>query len=115
MLSGCFTGDGVPDLKRSIAEIAHALSGVPGYALPGGLPPGLAAAVDFEPPSMTYTNGTHVVEAEVDPATGAVRLIRYVVVHDCGRVINPMMLDGQVLGGVPIQRVFALNMGIYKL
>jgi aerobic carbon-monoxide dehydrogenase large subunit len=49
---------------------------------------------------MTYTNGTHVVEAEVDPATGAVRLIRYVVVHDCGRVINPMMLDGQVLGGV---------------
>jgi aerobic carbon-monoxide dehydrogenase large subunit len=91
---------GVPGMKRSIAEIAHALSGVPGYALPGGLPPGLAASVDFEPPAMTYTNGTHVVEAEVDPATGAVRLIRYVVVHDCGRVINPMMLEGQVLGGV---------------
>ncbi len=91
---------GVPGMKRSIAEIAHALSGVPGFALPGGLAPGLAAAVDFEPPSMTYTNGTHVVEAEVDPATGAVRLNRYVVVHDCGRIINPMMLDGQVLGGV---------------
>jgi aerobic carbon-monoxide dehydrogenase large subunit len=91
---------GVPGMKRSFAEIAHALSGVPGFALPGGLPPGLAAAVDFEPPSMTYTNGTHVVEAEVDPVTGAVKLNRYVVVHDCGRVINPMMLDGQVLGGV---------------
>jgi carbon-monoxide dehydrogenase large subunit len=91
---------GVPGLQRSIAEIANALSGLPGLALPGGLPPGLAAAVDYEPPSMTYTNGTHVVEAEVDRATGAVQLNRYVVVHDCGRIINPMMLDGQVLGGV---------------
>jgi carbon-monoxide dehydrogenase large subunit len=91
---------GVPGLKRSFAEIARALSGVPGLALPGGLAPGLAAAIDFEPPAMTYTNGTHVVEAEVDRATGAVRLNRYVVVHDCGCVINPMMLDGQVLGGV---------------
>jgi aerobic carbon-monoxide dehydrogenase large subunit len=91
---------GVPGMKRTIAEIAHALSGVPGFALPGGLAPGLAASVDYEPASMTYTNGTHVVEAEVDPATGMVRLNRYVVVHDCGRIINPMMLDGQVQGGV---------------
>jgi carbon-monoxide dehydrogenase large subunit len=100
LVGGAVRVKGVPGMKRSIAEIAHALSGVPGFALPGGLPPGLAAAVDFEPPSMTYTNGTHVVEAEVDPVTGAVRLNRYVVVHDCGRIINPMMLDGQVLGGV---------------
>jgi aerobic carbon-monoxide dehydrogenase large subunit len=100
LADGAVRVKGVPGMKRSIAEIAHALAGVPGFALPGGLPPGLAATVDFEPPSLTYTNGTHVVEAEVDPATGAVRLIRYVVVHDCGRVINPMMLDGQVLGGV---------------
>jgi aerobic carbon-monoxide dehydrogenase large subunit len=91
---------GVPGMKRSIAEIARALSGVPGFALPGGLAPGLAASVDYEPPSMTYTNGTHVVEADVDLATGAVRLNRYVVVHDCGRIINLMMLDGQVQGGV---------------
>lgn len=91
---------GVPGMTRSIAEIARALSGVPGFSLPGGLPPGLAATVDYVPPSMTYTNGTHVAEAEVDPETGAVRLLRYVVVHDCGRIINPMMLDGQVLGGV---------------
>ncbi len=91
---------GVRGMNRSIAQIARALGGAPGFALPGGLPPGLAAAVDFEPPAMTYTNGTHVVEAEVDPATGAVRITRYVVVHDCGRVINPMMLDGQVMGGV---------------
>jgi carbon-monoxide dehydrogenase large subunit len=100
LAEGAVRVKGVPGMKRSIADIAHALAGVPGFALPGGLPPGLAATVDFEPPSLTYTNGTHVVEAEVDPATGAVRLVRYVVVHDCGRVINPMMLDGQVLGGV---------------
>ena len=100
LVGGSVRVKGVPGMKRSIAEIARALSGVPGFALPGGLPPGLAAAVDFEPPAMTYTNGTHVVEAEVDPVTGAVRLNRYVVVHDCGRIINPMMLDGQVLGGV---------------
>jgi aerobic carbon-monoxide dehydrogenase large subunit len=62
--------------------------------------PGLAAATDFLPPALTYSNGTHVVEAEVDPETGGVRLTRYVVVHDCGRMINPMMVDGQVYGAV---------------
>jgi len=54
---------GVPGLKKSLAEIARALSGVPGFALPGGLAPGLAAAIDFEPKGLVYTNGTHVVEA----------------------------------------------------
>jgi carbon-monoxide dehydrogenase large subunit len=88
------------DLKRSLGQIAHALSGVAGFALPAGITPGLAAAVDFEPPAITYTNGSHVVEVEVDPETGRVRLTRYVVVHDCGRMINPMMVEGQVHGGV---------------
>ena len=96
----CRPREGRAGHAAELAEIAHALAGVPGFALPGGLPPGLAAAVDFEPPALTYTNGTHVVEAEVDPDTGRGALLRYVVVHDCGRVINPMMLDGQVLGGV---------------
>jgi aerobic carbon-monoxide dehydrogenase large subunit len=100
LLDGAVGVKGVPGMKRSFAQVAKALAGVPGFALPGGLPPGLAAAVDFEPPALTYTNGCHVVEAEVDPDTGRVALLRYVVVHDCGRVINPMMLDGQVLGGV---------------
>jgi carbon-monoxide dehydrogenase large subunit len=91
---------GVPQMKRTLAEVAHALSGVPGFALPGNLAPGLAAASDFQPPALTYTNGTHVVEAEVDGETGGVRLTRYVVVHDCGRMINPMMVEGQVHGAV---------------
>jgi carbon-monoxide dehydrogenase large subunit len=91
---------GVPQMKRTLAEVAHALSGVPGFALPGNIAPGLAAAADFQPPALTYTNGAHVVEAEVDGETGAVRLTRYVIVHDCGHMINPMMVEGQVHGAV---------------
>jgi carbon-monoxide dehydrogenase large subunit len=91
---------GVPELKRGLGEIANALGGVAGFSLPSGVTPGLAAAVDYMPPAMTYTNGTHVAEVEVDPETGHVRIVRYVVLHDCGRVINPMMVEGQVHGAV---------------
>ncbi|MBI2319254.1 MAG: molybdopterin-dependent oxidoreductase, partial [Betaproteobacteria bacterium] len=100
LADGCVRVKGIPGLKRSLADLARALQGTPGYALPGDLEPGLAAASDFQPGAIAYTNGTHVVEAEVDIHTGAVRLDRYVVVHDCGRMINPMMVEGQVLGGV---------------
>jgi carbon-monoxide dehydrogenase large subunit len=85
---------------RSLGAIARALGGLPGMALPGGVAPGLSAAADFQPPTLTYCNGSHVVEAEVDPETGFVRLLRYIVVHDCGRMINPLMVEGQVRGGV---------------
>jgi carbon-monoxide dehydrogenase large subunit len=64
------------------------------------MPPGLAAHSDFQTAGITYTNGTHVAEVEVDIETGAVKILRYVVVHDCGRMINPMMVEGQVMGGV---------------
>lgn len=91
---------GVPDMKRSLADIARALNGAGGFALPGHLPPGLDATVEFEPTGLTYTNGAHIVEAEVEIDTGAVRLNRYVVIHDCGRLINPMTVEGQVYGAV---------------
>jgi carbon-monoxide dehydrogenase large subunit len=91
---------GVPGLKKSLGEIAHALSGVAGFSLPAGVTPGLSASSDFIPPAITYTNGTHVCEIEVDPETGHVRLTRYVVVHDCGRMISPMMVEGQVHGAL---------------
>ena len=68
-------------------------------ALPGNLAPGLAASVDFQSPAMAYNNGTHVCEVEVDTATGQVAITRYVVVHDCGRMINPLLVKGQIHGG----------------
>jgi len=91
---------GVPQMRKTLGEIARVIGGVPGFAIPNGVTPGLAAAHDFPAPALTYCNGTHVCEAEVDAETGAVRLLRYVVVHDSGRIINPMIVDGQVQGAV---------------
>jgi aerobic carbon-monoxide dehydrogenase large subunit len=100
LVGGAVRVKGVPGLSRTLKQIAHALDGVAGFALPANVTPGLAAATDYQPPALTYTNGAHVVEAEVDAETGRVRLTRYVVVHDCGRMINPMMVEGQIHGGV---------------
>ncbi len=91
---------GAKDLSVGLSDVAKALGGMPGFSIPGGLDPGLEAAVDFQPGTLTYTNGAHVAEVEVDPETGGVKLTRYVVVHDCGNMINPMMVEGQVLGGI---------------
>jgi carbon-monoxide dehydrogenase large subunit len=91
---------GVPGHGKSLTQIARALAGTPGFALPGNLPPGLSAASDFMTSGLSYTNGCHLAEVEVDPETGGVKILRYVVVHDCGRMINPMMVEGQILGGV---------------
>jgi aerobic carbon-monoxide dehydrogenase large subunit len=60
----------------------------------------LEATECFDPDVQTYTSGTHVAIVEVFPETGAVKILRYVVVDDCGRIINPMIVDGQIQGGV---------------
>ena len=91
---------GVPGHQKTLAEIARSLAGAAGFALPAGMTPGLAAATDFLTTGLTYTNGCHLAEVEVDPETGGVRILRYTVVHDCGTMINPMMVEGQILGGV---------------
>ena len=49
---------------------------------------------------MTYSNGSALAEVEVDEETGAVRVLRFTIAHDCGRMVNPLMVDGQVIGGV---------------
>ena len=87
-------------VRIALGDIARALSGVPGFSLPEGVTPGLSAACDFEPPAMCYTNGAHVCEVEVDIETGRVAILRYVVVHDCGRMINPAMVEGQIQGAI---------------
>src|SRR4051794_8250668 len=89
------------DKNRSISlrDIADSLAGAPGYKMPAGLAPGLESAVNFETSALTYGIGAHAVELEVDPLTGGVKLLNYVVVNDCGRVVNPMTAEGQIHGG----------------
>ena len=59
----------------------------------------MEAAAHFSPETLTYCHGTHVAEVEVDAGTGRVDVLNYVIVHDSGRLINPMIVDGQVTGG----------------
>jgi carbon-monoxide dehydrogenase large subunit len=91
---------GVPGMKKSFREIAVKSIGMPGFSMAGGLPPGLENTAYFQPDQSTYSNGTHIAEVEVDIDTGAVKILRYTVLHDCGTVINPMVVEGQVVGGV---------------
>jgi carbon-monoxide dehydrogenase large subunit len=91
---------GVPGLRKSFREIAVKSIGMPGFSMVGGLSPGLENTAYFQPDQSTYSNGTHVAEVEVDIETGQVSILRYTVLHDCGQMINPMVVDGQVIGGV---------------
>ena len=91
---------GVPGMRKSLREIAVRSIGMPGFSMAGGLEPGLESTAYFKPDQSTYSNSTHVSEVEVDIETGVVRLLRHVVVHDCGRVINPLVVEGQIVGGV---------------
>lgn len=84
----------------SFKDIARMTSGRPGFSLPRGIDPGLEATHYFAPPQAAYSNGSHVVEVEVDPQTGLVTILRYVVAHDCGRLVNPLLVQGQIEGGV---------------
>jgi aerobic carbon-monoxide dehydrogenase large subunit len=91
---------GVPGLRKSFREVAVKSIGMPGFSMVGGLSPGLENTAYFQPDQSTYSNGTHVAEVEVDIETGGVKILRYTVLHDCGHVINPMVVEGQVVGGV---------------
>jgi carbon-monoxide dehydrogenase large subunit len=89
---------GAPDRTIAIADVARAAHHA-AHRLPEDAEPGLEARATFDPPG-TFSNATHGAEVEIDPETGAVTISRYVVVEDCGVVINPMIVDGQVHGGV---------------
>ncbi len=91
---------GATGLKISLADVAKASVGVAGAYLPAGLPPGMEVSETFIVNEMAYTNGTAVATVEVDIETGGIKVLDYVMVHDCGRIINPMIVDGQIMGGV---------------
>jgi carbon-monoxide dehydrogenase large subunit len=90
---------GAPGSGLSLREVAEAVSGVPGYTMPGKFEPGLESLQSFLPSALTYGMGCHAVEVEVDVETGSVRILRYVVVNDSGKLINPMIVAGQLVGG----------------
>ncbi len=95
---GKFFVKGFPDRHKTIQEIAL-LANV-AWNLPQGMEAGLEATSFYDPPNFVYPYGAHVAVVEVDPETGHVDLKRYVAVDDCGPQINPVIVEGQVHGGV---------------
>jgi carbon-monoxide dehydrogenase large subunit len=89
---------GVPERGRGLGELARAAVRSRALAREGA--PGLHACVFFHPETVTWAFGAHACALDVDLDTGAVRLLRYAAVHDCGRPINPMVVEGQLHGGI---------------
>ncbi len=84
----------------SLGDVSRALAGIAGYRLPGDMEPGLEATAQVIVHDMAFSSGSAVAEVEVDVETGEVRVKNLVLSHDCGRMINPTLVDGQVIGGV---------------
>jgi aerobic carbon-monoxide dehydrogenase large subunit len=91
---------GAPGSGLELREVAEAVAGVPGYSMPGKFEPGLESMQSFQPGALTYGGACHAVVLEVDIETCDIRILRYVVVNDSGRIINPMIAEGQIMGGV---------------
>jgi carbon-monoxide dehydrogenase large subunit len=91
---------GVPgtDLRVDIVAVARAARDP--SRIPAGMEPGLDTKHTRVPPAQTFPNGCHIVEVEIDRETGTVEIVRYTVVDDFGRTINPLLLEGQVHGGI---------------
>jgi aerobic carbon-monoxide dehydrogenase large subunit len=90
---------GIPEKFIPLGELAQRANPMRGAVKPG-TEPGLESTQYFGPPSSSTANGVHAAIVEVDPQTFELQILKYVVVHDCGTVINPMILEGQIHGGV---------------
>ncbi|MFI5613631.1 xanthine dehydrogenase family protein molybdopterin-binding subunit [Amycolatopsis sp. NPDC051903] len=111
VLLGCdasevdFVGDKVclgGDLEKSVSlqQLAQTANiGKHGITMPRGIKAGLETSSYFSPERAAYASGAHAALVEVDPETGEIEILKYVIGHDCGNVINPLLVDGQVLGG----------------
>lgn len=86
---------GLPERRATFRELARAA--VPG---PPGMEPGLYASDFFEAPKMTYPYGTHAAMVEVDADTGEVKILRYAIAYDIGKAVNPLIVDGQLVGAL---------------
>ena len=95
---GKFFVKGSPGKAKSIQDVA--LMAHVAWNMPAGVDPGLEASAFYDPPNFTYPFGSHLAVVEVDAETGQVDVIRYVAIDDCGPKINPVLVEGQVHGGV---------------
>jgi carbon-monoxide dehydrogenase large subunit len=95
---GRFSVRGSPDRAKTIQEVT--LAAYLAWNLPQGVEPSLEASAYYDPSNFTFPFGAHVAAVKVDADTGEIELRRYVAVDDCGRVINPLIVDGQVHGGL---------------
>jgi carbon-monoxide dehydrogenase large subunit len=91
--------EGAEEMSRPLAEIAAIAYGEP-HRLPPGAEPGLEAQFRYQPPPMTYTSAANLCTVEVDIDTGFVTITRWVGAEDCGTVINPAVVEGQIAGGL---------------
>ena len=95
---GVFSVRGSPDKEMALAGVAF--EAFTAHNLPDGMEPNLEAHVTFDPPNFTFPFGTHACVVEVDTETGSVDLRKYAAVDDCGTRINPLIIDGQLHGGI---------------
>jgi aerobic carbon-monoxide dehydrogenase large subunit len=102
-----FSVRGSPDKGMTLAEVAGAA-----YLnmVPDGMEPGLEATTFWEPENFVFPFGAHACVVDVDAETGKVKVVRYVAVDDCGNAINPLLIDGQVHGGI----VHAIGQALYE-
>lgn len=91
--------EGAPEMTRSLREIAEVAYGEPGR-LPAGMEPGLEAQCRYHPPPITFASAAHACIVEVDTDTGFVSIRRWICSEDCGVVINPGIVEGQIAGGL---------------
>jgi carbon-monoxide dehydrogenase large subunit/6-hydroxypseudooxynicotine dehydrogenase subunit gamma len=99
LAGGSVTVRGDPGVRLTLGQIARAAEPAGGYLRPGE-PAGLSARRRFEVSHMTYPYGAHAAVVEVDTGTGQVRVLRYLVAYEVGRAVNPMLVEGQLRGGV---------------
>ncbi|MDE0603877.1 MAG: molybdopterin-dependent oxidoreductase, partial [bacterium] len=99
VVDGVVTVRGSPHRSKTVAEVAR-LSYMAPFTLDEALGDGFDATFDFETPAGGWTQSTHVCWVELDPGTGLVTVPRYLVVEDCGEMINPAVVEGQIRGGV---------------
>ncbi len=95
---GKFFVKGSPDRAKAWSEVC--LMAYLAHNLPAGMEPALEATSFYDPPNFTFPFGAHLCVVEVVPDTGKIKLLRYVAVDDCGTVVNPMIVEGQVHGGI---------------